>query len=110
VIYTGVYVQLVMRESSWIQILADDVKVFEGIVQAGETPNWSGERRVAIRAGNGGGVEVVVNGQSRGLMGAEGEIVDQIWEKVESPEAAIPSPGPTLEPIVPLTGTGTPQP
>jgi cytoskeletal protein RodZ len=110
VIYTGVYVQLVMRESSWIQILADDVKVFEGIVQAGETPNWSGERRVAIRAGNGGGVEVVVNGQSRGLMGAEGEIVDQIWEKVENPEAAIPSPSPTLELVLPLTGTGTPQP
>jgi hypothetical protein len=98
IVYTGVHVQLVMQQSSWVQILADDVKVFEGIIQAGETPNWSGERRVAIRAGNGGGVEVWVNGQSRGLMGAEGQVVDQIWEKVDSPET-LPTPTATIGPI-----------
>jgi transcriptional regulator with XRE-family HTH domain len=110
VVYTGVHVALVMRQSSWVQILADDVKVFEGIIQAGETPSWSGERRVAIRAGNGGGVEVVVNGQSRGLMGAEGQVVDQIWEKVDNPEALPTAPLP-LESVDPTpTGTITPIP
>jgi hypothetical protein len=98
-------VELVMQQSSWVQILADDVKVFEGIIQAGERPSWSGERRVAIRAGNGGGVEVIVNGQSRGFMGTEGQVVDQIWEKVDSPEAlATPTPTPAVAP----TDTPTP--
>jgi hypothetical protein len=88
------------------------VKVFDGIIQAGETPSWSGERRVAIRAGNGGGVEVVVNGQSRGLMGAEGQVVDQIWEKVDNPETLSTTPLPLpLESAGPTpTGTITPNP
>jgi transcriptional regulator with XRE-family HTH domain len=92
IIYSGVLVDLVVTQSSWVQILADDVKVFEGILQPGDTRSWSGERRVAIRAGNGGGVEVLVNGVSRGLMGAEGQVVDQIWEKVDDPTALTPQP------------------
>ena len=84
-VYTGVNVELVVKQPSWVQILTDDVKVFEGILQPNSTRSWSGQNRVAIRAGNGGGVEVIVNGISRGLMGAEGQVVDQIWEKVENP-------------------------
>ena len=90
IVYAGVQVELVILQSSWVQILADDVKVFEGILQPGDSESWGGERRVAIRAGNGGGVEVIVNGTNRGLMGAEGQVVDQIWEKVENPEALPP--------------------
>ncbi len=100
VVYAGVQVELVIQQSSWVQILADDVKVFEGILQPGNSESWSGQRRVAIRAGNGGGVEVIVNGVSRGLMGAEGQVVDQIWEKVEDPNAAPP----------PAVGSPTPPP
>lgn len=91
VVFTGVNVELVIRQASWVQILADDAKVFEGILQPDTTHSWQGERRVAIRAGNGGGVEVIVNGQNKGLMGAEGQVVDQIWEKIDNP-AALPSP------------------
>ena len=97
-IYAGVTVELVIKQPSWVQILSDDVKVFEGILQPGETKNWSGQRRVAIRAGNGGGVEVFVNGTSRGLMGAEGQVVDQIWEKVEDGQAPPPEATLPLEP------------
>lgn len=97
VVYSGVMVDLVVTQSSWVQILADDVKVFEGILQPGDRRSWSGERRVAIRAGNGGGVEVLVNGVSRGLMGAEGQVVDQIWEKVDDPAALTPEPASTTD-------------
>lgn len=110
VIYAGVQVELVIQQSSWVQILADDVKVFEGILQPGDTESWSGERRVAIRAGNGGGVEVIVNGVSRGLMGAEGQVVDQIWEKVDDPNAAPPPAAPTGSPTAPpAEATSTPD-
>jgi hypothetical protein len=68
-----------------VQIQADDAKAFEGILQPGDTRSWTGLRRVAIRAGNAGGVEVIVNGTNRGLMGAENQVVDQIWEKVDDP-------------------------
>lgn len=96
-IYSGVTVQLSILESSWVQILADDTKVFEGILEVGDSPNWTGEHRVAIRAGNGGGVEVIVNGVNRGVMGAQGQVVDQIWEKVEDPADASSEPDPTRQ-------------
>jgi cytoskeleton protein RodZ len=94
IIYGGVTVELVINESSWIQILTDDTKAFEGVLQAGEQRNWTGQRRVAIRAGNAGGVEVIVNGVSRGVMGQAGQVVDQIWEKVDDPTTLTPQPTP----------------
>jgi hypothetical protein len=97
-IYAGVTVELVIQQPSWVQISADDVKVFEGILQPTDRPSWTGQRRVAIRAGNGGGIEVIVNGVSRGLMGEEGQVVDQIWEKVDNPLELTPQPGQTSLP------------
>jgi hypothetical protein len=92
VIYAGVTIELVISQPSWIQILVDDVKAFEGILQPGERREWSGQRRVAIRAGNAGGVEVIVNGQSRGLMGEVGRVADQVWEKIDDPTLLTPQP------------------
>jgi len=96
--YTGVAIELNMIERSWIQVLVDDKKVFEGTLDAGERPNWVGEKRVAIRAGNGGGVEVFVNGASMGLMGEIGEVIDQVWEKQDAPPTETPSPEATDTP------------
>jgi cytoskeletal protein RodZ len=112
IIYSGVTVELVLTQPSWIQILADDVKVFEGILQPGERQNWTGQRRVAIRAGNAGGVEVIVNGTSRGLMGGINQVVDQIWEKVDNPATLTPQPSQTVtpDPANNLAATETPVP
>ncbi len=96
--YTGVTIELLMHERSWIQVLVDDKKVFEGTLEAGEKPNWVGEKRVAIRAGNGGGVEVFVNGSSMGLMGEVGEVIDQVWEKQDAPPTETPVPEVTNTP------------
>ncbi len=97
--YTGVAVELLIHERSWVQILVDDKKVFEGTLEAGERPNWVGEKRVAIRAGNGGGVEVFVNGESKGLMGEPGQVIDQVWEKVDAPPPTdTPAPAETATP------------
>ena len=87
--YAGVAVELKLHERSWVQILVDDVKTFEGILEAGDRPNWVGENKVAIRAGNGGGIEVFINGQNMGFMGEQGQVIDKVWEKVnEIPNAA----------------------
>jgi cytoskeleton protein RodZ len=102
--YTGVTVELVITSESWVQVLVDETKAFEGVLQAGERRHWTGDRQVAVRAGNAGGVEVFVNGESMGLMGEPGQVVDQVWEKLEgtpvSPnqddvtETPTPTPGP----------------
>ncbi|MBN1994342.1 MAG: helix-turn-helix domain-containing protein [Anaerolineae bacterium] len=97
IVYGGVTVEVVIKQPSWMQILADEVKVFEGILQPGETRSWTGQRRVAVRAGNGGGVEIYVNGDYKGIMGAEGQVVDQVWEKVDDPALLTPQPEQTDE-------------
>jgi cytoskeletal protein RodZ len=88
--YTGVTIELVIMDESWVQVLVDEVKAFEGILQTGERRHWAGDRQVAVRAGNAGGVEIIVNGESMGLMGEPGQVVDQVWEKLEE-ESVIPS-------------------
>ena len=81
--YTGVTVELRVTEESWVQVFVDGSKAFESIMRSGDENNWTGERQVAVRVGNAGGVEAIVNGQSMGKMGERGQVVDQVWEKVE---------------------------
>jgi cytoskeletal protein RodZ len=88
--YTGVTVELVISEESWVQVLVDEAKSYEGILQVGEQRHWTGDRQVAVRAGNAGGVEIIVNGESMGLMGQPGQVVDQVWEKLEDAPDAPP--------------------
>jgi len=109
IVYSGVMVDLVAKQASWVQILTDDVKVFEGILQPGDKKSWNGQRHVAVRAGNGGGVEVIVNGTSQGLMGEEGKVVDRLYEKVDNPAELTPQPGLTGTPSLTITATLTPN-
>jgi hypothetical protein len=91
--YTGVTVELVITEESWVQVLVDEAKSYEGVLQVGEKRHWTGDRQVAVRAGNAGGVEIIVNGESMGLMGQPGQVVDQVWEKLEDAPDAPPQDG-----------------
>jgi hypothetical protein len=93
---------LVITDQSWVQVLVDEVKAFEGVLETGERRHWTGERQVIVRAGNAGGVEVIVNGESQGLMGERGQVADQVWEKREE--------GVTASPQVDVTNTPTPTP
>jgi cytoskeleton protein RodZ len=100
--YTGVEIELVVREKAWLQVIVDGVKQFDGILEAGERRIFSGQQRVAVRCGNAGGVEVIVNGRSEGLMGGPGEVVGREWIKevapAEAPPAANLTPSPTATP------------
>jgi cytoskeletal protein RodZ len=102
--YTGVTVELVITDESWVQVLVDEAKAFEGVLQAGERRHWTGDRQVAVRAGNAGGVEVVVNGESMGLMGEPNQVVDQVWEKLEE-TPSVPSQDGAAETPTPTPGS-----
>ena len=104
--YTGVTVELVITDQSWVQVSVDEVKAFEGVLAAGERWHWTGDRQVIVRAGNAGGVEVIVNGESKGLMGERGQVADQVWEKREEGATASPQENATNTP----TSTPTPTP
>ncbi|MGQ9627555.1 MAG: helix-turn-helix domain-containing protein, partial [Anaerolineae bacterium] len=94
-IYTGVEIQLIVYDKAWLQVIVDGVKEFEGILEAGERRTWNGKERVAVRCGNAGGVEVLVNGESIGRLGQPGQVVDLEWLKEEATPPPAPSPTPT---------------
>jgi len=82
-VYTGIFLELVFTDTSWIQVTVDGVRQFQGELEAGTYRSWYGEERVELRVGNAGAVQVTVNGQFLGALGAPGEVVDRVFEKVD---------------------------
>jgi hypothetical protein len=102
-VYTGIFLELVLTDTSWIQVTVDDVRQFQGELEADTYRSWYGEERIELRIGNAGAVLVTVNGQSLGTLGAVGEVVDRVFEKAgdDVTEATL-TPQPTVD------GTGEP--
>lgn len=98
--YTGVTIELIASASAWTQILVDGKKTFEGMLEPGMRRHWRGEDRVEVRCGNAGGVEAVVNGESIGFLGEEGQVVDMEWQKETGPP---PAPDPTEPELTPTS-------
>ena len=58
----------------------DDVRQFQGELEADTYRSWYGEERIELRIGNAGAVLVTVNGQALGTLGAVNEVVDRVFE------------------------------
>ncbi len=56
-------VVLRITEESWIRILADGRRVFQGVIAAGVERTWTAQSELTVRVGNARGVSVEVNGQ-----------------------------------------------
>ena len=62
------------------EVLAIDGKPLQDLV---DFRYLSAEERLELRIGNAGAVLVTVNGQSLGTLGAVGEVIDRVFEKVD---------------------------
>lgn len=88
-----VIVTLVVTGRSWVQIVADGEVAYSGLLED-ETREWSATERIVARIGNAGAVNVTVNGEALGTLGAAGEVVVQEWlaEGVAGPAAPSSTP------------------
>jgi cytoskeletal protein RodZ len=102
-IYTGIFLELLFTDTSWIQVTVDGVRQFQGELDADTYRSWYGEERIELRIGNAGVVQVTINGQALGTLGEPEEVIDRVFEKAgeEVTEA-------TLTPIA--TGEQTAEP
>ncbi len=67
-------VRIVARENCWLDIYADDVRIFLGTLRAGDVYTVEATRVVRLATvGNAGGIDVYVNGKLHRL-GAPGEV------------------------------------
>ena len=70
----GVSVMLRATGRSWLRVTVDGVRVFEGVVRAGEVREWTARRVVHLRTGNAGAADLTVNGRRLGVPGRVGQI------------------------------------
>jgi cytoskeletal protein RodZ len=108
-VYTGIFLELVFTDTSWIQVTVDGLRQFQGELEADTYRSWYGEERVELRIGNAGSVLVTVNGESLGPLGEPGEVVDQVFEKMdEEVTQATVTPSATSEETPAPTATTAP--
>jgi hypothetical protein len=95
-VYTGIFLELVFTDTSWIQVTMDGVRQFQGELETGTHRSWYGEERAELRVGNAGAVLVTVNGQNLGTLGDSGDVVDRVFEIMnDQVSEATPTPVPT---------------
>jgi len=73
------YQHLILKglDDSWIRVTLDDGKASSQIDLApGEVKSFRALRNFKLRVGNAGGVDIVFNGKSLGVLGSTGEVVD----------------------------------
>ncbi len=57
----GVKVSLDVKDKSWVRVITDGKKVFEGTLQKGDKKSFNAKEKLVIRSGNAGAVLVSVN-------------------------------------------------
>jgi hypothetical protein len=81
---TSLEVHVSVTTRSWMRVEVDGAEGYEGILEAGQSRDFSAHSRVTMRAGNAGGVKITVNGQAEGPLGGSGEVVDRQWQLTDS--------------------------
>lgn len=64
---------------SWMRVIVDGERVFEGFMRAGETRVWRAQRRLTLRVGNSPAVSVFVNGKPLA------KPATRVWEQTFQP-------------------------
>ncbi|HSJ57382.1 MAG TPA: RodZ domain-containing protein [Anaerolineae bacterium] len=106
-VYTGIFIELAFTGTSWVQVTVDGVREFQGELETDTYRSWYGQERIELRIGNAGVVLVTINGQSLGALGADGEVVDRVFEKVgDDVTSGTATPGPDSTPGTETTTPG----
>jgi len=72
-----------LTQTSWLLVSVDGSRQLEGTFPAGTLKEFHGGKKVSIRAGNAGGVDLKVDGKELGAMGHSGSVVDRVIPLVE---------------------------
>ncbi len=66
-------------QRSWVRVVGDGQVIEESLLEAGIDRTWEATQTLTLRTGNAAGVELSLNGESLGTMGAVGQVVDKSW-------------------------------
>lgn len=77
----SVVVQARFNDACWMLVTVDGAVVLEGVVDGGQTLSWEGKENINFRLGNAGAVEFFQNGNSLGVFGGVGDVVDKTFTR-----------------------------
>ena len=86
--------ELVALRGVWVRAIADGVRVIERELRPDERVPLRAARSVVIRVGDAGAVKMYVNGQDRGVLGANGIVVTRTFNAA-APQGRSPSSNPS---------------
>lgn len=69
-----VRIDITLKASSWIRVVADGKMQFEGLLPEGTQRTWVAQEQLTVRAGNAGGVLVTFNQEKAKQLGSPGEV------------------------------------
>lgn len=71
---TGLVLDLQARQSCWVAVEADGVKVMDRVLAEGERQTLQARDEIVLSVGNAGGIEYKLNGRPGVVLGREGEV------------------------------------
>jgi len=77
----GYRVDLSALEPTWLSVTADGIQEFSGTLEPDQKRSFEGHERGRIRTGNAGGISLVFNGKSIGVVGPRGQIRDVVFTR-----------------------------
>jgi len=66
-------------EHTRVRVRQDSKVVFEQTMAPGQTETWTNDETIVVETGNGGALQVTVNGTALGTLGARGELCTRAW-------------------------------
>ncbi|MEQ8237203.1 MAG: RodZ domain-containing protein [Syntrophomonadaceae bacterium] len=71
----GIELKITARQDCWLEVSADGINLYAQTITAGTEQTFKAREKLAIRAGNAGGIELSLNGRQLAPLGAEGQVV-----------------------------------
>jgi hypothetical protein len=80
-------VEIATERVVWMRVTVDGRQLFEREVPAGEKIPLRADSRIVVRAGDAGGVRLIVNGRDEGVLGADGQVVTRTLNAPGAPQS-----------------------
>lgn len=78
---TNVVVSVVVKQRTWLRVTVDGEVTRQGLARPGEVWQFEGTQSVGLRASNAAALELTVNNQRQGVLGARGQLFDQTFTR-----------------------------
>lgn len=75
----GLTLVIKAKQRTWVQITADGIVQYSGIMEAGGVKSFIAHDRLDMRTGNAGGIQLQLNGDVLPPLGAPGQVADKTF-------------------------------